>query len=358
MNQNFNKKMKLSAFVFSLVLMTACSSSQVDDANPAAPETAAQAQPGDATTDAVPGADGSTPSADPNAVASVDPNAVPAADPSAPAPVADASLAQQPAPEALAANPVGTDPSAVPPVDASAQPPVVEGTTVSTDSNPPVMDPAPIADASEPSVVSTDDTYGAKKHKKHKKHSAVPAGDGVAYQVKKGDTLMKIAFEQYGDLYRWKEIYEANRENIQDPNHVPPGTQLTLNGSGMVQVERNGERYMIKHGETLGMISSTVYGTPRKWKKLWENNRQLIKDPNKIYAGFYLYYQPEGRLTHDANPADPSTSEAPVVESPDASKTNPRATVPVAQTGAPAANMNARTPASANGQPAQVAQPH
>ena len=28
-----------------------------------------------------------------------------------------------------------------------------------------------------------------------------------------------------------------------------------------------------------------------KWKKLWENNKALIKDPNKIYAGFYLYYQ-------------------------------------------------------------------
>ena len=23
---------------------------------------------------------------------------------------------------------------------------------------------------------------------------------------------------------------------------------------------------------------------------VWENNRQLIKDPNRIFAGFYLYY--------------------------------------------------------------------
>ena len=67
----------------------------------------------------------------------------------------------------------------------------------------------------------------------------------------------------------------------------------------MVTIERNGESYLIKRGDTLGVISNDVYGTTRKWKKLWENNRQLIKDPNKIYAGFYLYYQPEGKLTHE-----------------------------------------------------------
>ncbi len=67
----------------------------------------------------------------------------------------------------------------------------------------------------------------------------------------------------------------------------------------MVTIERNGERYLIKRGDTLGTISGDVYGTRAKWKKLWENNRQLIKDPNKIYAGFSLYYVPEARLTRD-----------------------------------------------------------
>jgi hypothetical protein len=67
----------------------------------------------------------------------------------------------------------------------------------------------------------------------------------------------------------------------------------------MVTVERNGESYLIKKGDTLGLISNDVYGTTRKWKKLWENNRQLIKDPNRIYAGFYLYYVPERKLTRE-----------------------------------------------------------
>jgi hypothetical protein len=45
---------------------------------------------------------------------------------------------------------------------------------------------------------------------------------------------------------------------------------------------------------------------------LWENNRQLIKDPNKIYAGFYLYYQPEGRMAHETtDQTAPSASVKP-----------------------------------------------
>jgi hypothetical protein len=51
-----------------------------------------------------------------------------------------------------------------------------------------------------------------------------------------------------------------------------------------------GERYLIKQGDTLGSISGSVYGTPRKWKKIWETNKDLIKDPNRIFSGFYISY--------------------------------------------------------------------
>lgn len=124
----------------------------------------------------------------------------------------------------------------------------------------------------------------------------VPSGSGGtdSYTVQQGDTLMKIAFETYGDLYRWKEIYEQNRAKIANPNAVPRGTVLTIEKPATPAViDRNGEKYLIKSGDTLGSISGDVYGTIKKWRKLWENNRQLIRDPNKIFAGFYLYYLPE-----------------------------------------------------------------
>jgi nucleoid-associated protein YgaU len=127
-----------------------------------------------------------------------------------------------------------------------------------------------------------------------------PSGDGVSYKVQKGDTLMKISWEQYGDLFRWREIYALNKSKIQDPNHVPPGTVIQIAGQGRSPasaMEHNGDQYLIMLGDTLGKISGKVYGSMGKWKKIWENNKSLIRDPNKIYAGFYLYYVPEAKMT-------------------------------------------------------------
>jgi hypothetical protein len=60
-------------------------------------------------------------------------------------------------------------------------------------------------------------------------------------------------------------------------------------------------------GDTLGKISKRVYGTVERWKEIWKNNEKLIKDPNKIYAGFTLYYVPDSRsLASDSAPTESS----------------------------------------------------
>lgn len=131
------------------------------------------------------------------------------------------------------------------------------------------------------------------------------SGQYQDYMVQAGDTLMKIAFETYGDLYQWRRIYEANRDKLQDPNVLPAGVSIRVESpSSPVVIERNGERYLIKKGDTLGKISTDVYGTASKWRKIWENNRQMIKNPDEIFAGFYVYYPLDGDM--------PTTSPAPV----------------------------------------------
>ena len=53
----------------------------------------------------------------------------------------------------------------------------------------------------------------------------------------------------------------------------------------------SGEPYVIQRGDTLGTISQVKYGTKSKWRRIYENNKPLIKDPNLIFAGFTLYYE-------------------------------------------------------------------
>ena len=116
-------------------------------------------------------------------------------------------------------------------------------------------------------------------------------GANRVYTVRHGDTLMKISYEAFGNVYRWKEIYEKNKGKIANYNAVPVGTVLTINGVEYVKIERNGIPYLIRRHDTLTKISKGLYGTPTYWKNLWANNRMLIHDPNKIYAGFTLYYK-------------------------------------------------------------------
>ena len=58
---------------------------------------------------------------------------------------------------------------------------------------------------------------------------AEPASTSArSYTVKKGDTLSKIAGQEYGDASAWKRIFEANRDKIKDPDLIHPGQELTI----------------------------------------------------------------------------------------------------------------------------------
>lgn len=115
------------------------------------------------------------------------------------------------------------------------------------------------------------------------------------YIIQPGDTLMKISFENYGDIERWREIFENNKDVLKDFNNIAVGQVIRINGEDFVVVEKNGKPYLIRKNDTLTKISDKLYGSTEYWKNLWSNNKQLIKNPNKIYAGFTLYYQDLGQ---------------------------------------------------------------
>ena len=48
------------------------------------------------------------------------------------------------------------------------------------------------------------------------------------YTVKAGDTLSKIAKDQLGDAHAYTKIFEANRDQLSDPDKIKPGQVLKL----------------------------------------------------------------------------------------------------------------------------------
>jgi nucleoid-associated protein YgaU len=63
----------------------------------------------------------------------------------------------------------------------------------------------------------------------------VPGGSGGSggagqqtYTVQAGDTLSHIAQRHYGKASRWHAIFDANRDQLDNPDLIQPGQVLTL----------------------------------------------------------------------------------------------------------------------------------
>ncbi len=157
--------------------------------------------------------------------------------------------------------------------------PLAEDSALSLSTEPETLDAAP--------VVSTE----AKPAK------TVALGDGEAeYTVQKNETLMMIAFKLYGDYGMWRELANRNTSQLKGKS-VRAGMRLTYRVPAVAfEWNPQGNPYLIRTGDTLGGISGSVYGTTKKWKSIWENNRPLIKDPNRIFAGFTIYWLEQGQM--------------------------------------------------------------
>ncbi|MGE4232324.1 MAG: LysM peptidoglycan-binding domain-containing protein [Bacteriovoracia bacterium] len=169
---------------------------------------------------------------------------------------------------------------------------IQEADTANIDIVNPGTQEIPATDNQETQLTQTPESPVAQQPEAVPYQAPATSGDVGMYTVQRGDTLMKIAFSVYGDVSQWSSLYELNKDSIGNANRLEVGSTIKYQKPVSEPViDRNGEPYLIRNGDTLGSIAQQIYAQRSKWKKLYENNRQLIKDPNKIYAGFYLYYQ-------------------------------------------------------------------
>ena len=50
----------------------------------------------------------------------------------------------------------------------------------------------------------------------------------TVYVVKSGDSLSKIAKNEYGNANDWNRIFEANKDILKDPDKIYPGQKLKI----------------------------------------------------------------------------------------------------------------------------------
>jgi|YelNatPaOPRAMG01_1025707.scaffolds.fasta_scaffold46424_5 nucleoid-associated protein YgaU len=100
------------------------------------------------------------------------------------------------------------------------------------------------------------------------------------YTVQKGDYLSKIAAQRYiyNNWKAWPRIYRANRDLIKDPNLIYPGWVLKIPHGIVTEIE-------VIPGDCLWKISgfTWIYNNPKLWTRIYEANKDQIKDPNLIY---------------------------------------------------------------------------
>ncbi|HOP26420.1 MAG TPA: LysM peptidoglycan-binding domain-containing protein [Candidatus Sabulitectum sp.] len=108
---------------------------------------------------------------------------------------------------------------------------------------------------------------------------------GVNHTIVEGESLWLIASYHYyfGNGSEWPRIYERNSAHISDPNMIYAGDTI------VVPVPM-ASTYTVVEGDFLGKIAGygIVYNNRGEWPQLYEANRDQISNPNLIYPGQVL----------------------------------------------------------------------
>ena len=121
---------------------------------------------------------------------------------------------------------------------------------------------------------------------------------GRLYIIKQGDTLSDISLAWFGTSVRWQDILDANPGL--NPKRMRVGHRITL--PAKLQPASPGRRvastppkvvlpgiYTVRSGDSLTTIAEDKLGSMRKWRVLWEMNRDVIgSDPDNLKVGMHL----------------------------------------------------------------------
>lgn len=120
-----------------------------------------------------------------------------------------------------------------------------------------------------------------------------------SHTVEVGETFSSISASYYGDAKYFKLLVDANPQI--DPNKLKPGVQIKVPAlskkepkSDTVDVPAESridpsKQYIVKSGDSLSKIASTLYGDQNMWQKIYDLNKSTIGDsPARLKLGMVL----------------------------------------------------------------------
>jgi len=84
------------------------------------------------------------------------------------------------------------------------------------------------AEAMEKAVLMAGNVKGVTEVKIDGMDAPAPEPEVEYYTIVSGDTLSKIAKERYGNAMDYPKIFDANREVIKDPDLIYPGQKIRI----------------------------------------------------------------------------------------------------------------------------------
>ncbi len=118
--------------------------------------------------------------------------------------------------------------------------------------------------------------------------------NGGEYVVKKGDSLWKIAQNQYNDGYAWTKIAKEN--NIKNVSNIYAGQKLKMPviettkivASTKTENKIDQGEYKVVRNDNLWKIAVRSYGDGYKWTNIWQANKVIIHNPGLLEIGMTI----------------------------------------------------------------------
>lgn len=130
------------------------------------------------------------------------------------------------------------------------------------------------------------------------------------YVIRPGDTLSNIAARELGTASLADNIFLSNRDVILDPDHLMVGMKIKLPaqegvagygdlspGTDSSSTPRRptqglGRVHRVARGDTMSSIALQYYGSSSAWRFLYEANKSVVPDPNRLSVGTELTIPP------------------------------------------------------------------